>query len=319
MEPDGGASDAGGRDAPLVSVVLPTYDRPEMLAEAVESVANQRYDAVELLVVDDASPTPAEDVVAAAAPPDLRWRCLRHDRNRGANTARNTGIEAANGELLAFLDDDDRWRPEKLEAQVSTFREEGEDVGVVLVGQQFVHGGEETTTRFPDVARDATADLLTDGVGGSFSTIAVRRRLVEAAGPPDERLPAWQDREWLVRLSCHCGFATVRRPLVVRRLGEYDQIGDSFEPKRDVTYPLFLEKHADLATEHGLESRFRASLSLNLASAGLANGYYRDARRFAARAIRCDPRLTSAYLYLALALGGRYTYDTAVRLKRTLG
>ncbi|USZ67224.1 glycosyltransferase [Halorussus salilacus] len=305
-----------GTGDPLVSVVLPTYDRPEMLAEAVESVATQQYSAVELVVVDDASPTPVEEVVAEAAPPELRWRCLRHESNRGANAARNTGIEAAEGDIVAFLDDDDRWKPEKLDAQVSAFRERGDDVGVVLVGQQFVDHGREAVTRMPDVEGNATPELMTDGIGGSFSTIAVGRSVVEEAGLPDERLPAWQDREWLVRLSCHCEFATVQRPLVVRRVGEYDQIGDSFEPKRDVTYPLFLEKHSDLAAEYGLESRFEAWLSCGIASEGLANGYYRDARRFAARAIRTDPLLTTAYIYLALALGGRYTYNAAVRLKR---
>ncbi len=304
------------REAPLVSVVLPTYDRPEKLADAVESVSAQQYSKVELLVVDDASPTPIEQVVAEAASPELEWRCLRHDDNQGANAARNTGIEAASGNILAFLDDDDRWLPEKLDAQISAFRERGADVGVVVVGQQFVDGEKRTTTRFPDIGRSATPDLLSGGVGGSFSTLAVKRWVVEEAGLPDERLPAWQDREWLVRLSCHCDFATIKRPLVIRQVGGYNQISDLFEPKRDITYPLFLEKYSELAAEYGLEQRFKARLSLSLASSALVNGYYRDARRFAAKAIKTDPRLKTAYAYLALALGGRYTYETGVRLKR---
>lgn len=307
----------GEGKAPLVSVVLPTYDRPEKLANAVKSVSAQQYSNIELLVVDDASPTPIEAVVAEAASPELRWRCLRHDDNQGANAARNTGIEAASGDILAFLDDDDRWVPEKLEAQVAVFREQ-EEVGVVVVGQQFVYGDQETTTRIPKINGSATEDLLTGAVSGSFSTIAVRQPVVEKAGLPDERLPAWQDREWLVRLSRHCDFATIQRPLVIRQIGEYEQISDLFEPRRDVTYPLFLEKYTELAAEHGLEQEFKAQLSLNLASSALVNGYYHDARRFAARAIKIDPRFKTAYLYLALALGGRYTYKTGVQLKRAL-
>lgn len=307
----------GERAEPLVSVVLPTYDRPEKLADAVKSVSEQQYSKVELVVVDDASPTPIEPVVADAAPPALRWRCLRHDENQGANAARNTGIEASDGEILAFLDDDDRWLPEKLDAQVSAFRER-DDVGVVVVGQQFVDGNRETTTRIPDIDGSATQDLLTGAVAGSFSTIAVRQEVVEKAGLPDERLPAWQDREWLVRLSCHCDFATIQRPLVIRQIGEYEQISDLFEPRRDITYPLFLEKYTELAAEHDLEKRFKARLSLNMASSALVNGYYHDARRFAAKAIKIDPRFKTAYVYLALALGGRYTYRTGIRLKRAL-
>ncbi|MEF8785092.1 MAG: glycosyltransferase family A protein [Haloarculaceae archaeon] len=306
----------GEKETPLVSVVLPTYDRPEKLTDAVESVSAQQYSNVELLVVDDASPTPMKSVVAEAASSDLRWRYLRHDTNQGANAARNTGIEAANGEILAFLDDDDRWVPEKLATQVSTFRDREPEVGVVVVGQQFVDGNQETTTRVPDIGRTATPDLLAGGVGGSFSTLAVKRWVVEEAGLPDERLPTWQDREWLVRLSCHCEFASIQRPLVIRQVGGYSQISDLFEPKRDVTYPLFLEKYSELAAEYGLEQRFKARLSLSIASSALVNGYYRDARRFAAKAIKTDPRLKTAYAYLALALGGRYTYRTGVRLKR---
>lgn len=304
-------------EQPLVSVVLPTYDRPEMLLEAVESVAAQRYSNVELLVVDDGSPTPARTVLESAAPEDVDWRCLRHEENRGANAARNTGIRAAEGEILAFLDDDDRWLPDKLEAQMAAFRDR--DVGVVLVGQQFVTEDETaTTTILPTVEGDATPGLIDDGIGGPFSTIAVRRSVVDEAGLPDDRFPAWQDREWLLRLSCHCRFAAVREPLVVRRSGSYAQIGDRFEPKRDTTYPLFVEKHRELAAEHGRERQFLARLATRIAAAGLANGHYADARKFAAKAIRTNPAVRDAYLYFLLSLGGDRTYRSAARFKRTV-
>ncbi len=197
------------------------------------------------------------------------------------------------------------------------FREQ-DDVGVVVVGQQFVDGGKDTTTRVPNIDGSATQDLLTGAVAGAFSTIAVRREVVEKAGLPDERLPAWQDREWLIRLSCHCDFAAVKRPLVIRQTGEYEQISDLFEPRRDITYPLFLEKYTELAAEHDVEQRFKARLSLGMATSALTNAYYHDARRFAANAIKIDPRIKTAYVYLALALGGRYTYRTGIRLKRAL-
>ena len=300
---------------PLVSVVLPTYDRPEMLVEAVESVASQTYPAIELIVVDDCSPTPAAALLETHAPDGLEWNCLRHDSNRGANTARNTGIRAANGDILAFLDDDDRWKPEKLEAQVAAIQD---DVGVVVVGQQYVHDGEETTTTLPTVDGNATAALIGDGIAGPFSTIAVRRSVLEEAGLPDERFPAWQDREWLLRLSCYCRFGAIRRPLVVRRQGDYEQISNKFEAKRDTTYPLYLEKHRNLAAEHGRERLFVAQLAAGIAAAGLANGYYGDARKFAAKAIRTHPLVRSAYVYLLLALGGSHTYRSAARIKRAV-
>ncbi|WP_290818578.1 glycosyltransferase [Halovivax sp.] len=309
--------ETGDPDAsPLVSVVLPTYDRPRMLVEAVESVAAQAYPNLELLVVDDGSPTPAATILEERAPSALEWRCLRHDENRGANAARNTGIRAAAGEYVAFLDDDDRWSPETVASQVAALWGAGERAGVALVGQRTLHGDDETAIRLPTIEGEATGDLMAGEPAGTFSTMLVRRSVVDDAGLPDERFPALQDREWMIRLSRHCEFVSVREPLVERRFGDYEQIDDAFEPKRDTTHPLFLEKHRELAAEHGRERQFRAWLATTVAGTGLTNGHYGDARRFALRAIRSNPRARRAYVYLALALGGHLTYRSAVRFAR---
>ncbi|NGM68566.1 glycosyltransferase family 2 protein [Natronolimnobius sp. AArcel1] len=303
-------------DQPLVSVVLPTYDRPDMLIEAVDSVANQTYPSIELIVVDDCSPTPAADVLEERGPDDLEWRCYRHEENRGANTARNTGIRESVGECIAFLDDDDRWEPDKIELQINAF--DDDDVGVVVVGQRYISRDTQTATNLPSVEGDATAALIGDATAGPFSTIAVRRSAIEDAGTPDERFPAWQDREWLLRLSCHCEFASVRQPLVIRRYGDYEQIGNDFEGKRDTSYPLYLEKHQELAAEHDRERLFEAQLATGVAAAGITNGHYSDARSFAVKAVRTKPRFLPAYLYLTLAVGGPYLYEIATRCKHGL-
>ncbi|MFC6718694.1 glycosyltransferase family 2 protein [Natrialbaceae archaeon GCM10025810] len=304
-------------ERPLVSVIIPTYDRPEMLVEAVESVVAQDYPSLELIVVDDGSSSPAEEALSGVVPDGFAFRCLRHETNRGANAARTTGIREANGDVLAFLDDDDRWKPEKIGIQVSALRDD--DIGVAIVGQEFTtKHGERTTIQLPDVDPAATESLLGNAVAGPFSTIAVEASVVEETGPPDERFPAWQDREWLLRLSRHCRFESIRRPLVVRRIGRYEQIGDRFEPLRDVSYPLYVEKHRELAALYGREREFLARRAMSIACAGLANGYYADARRFALRAIRTYPPLRDAYLYLFIALIGPHAYRSASQVKRTV-
>lgn len=305
-------------EGPLVSVVLPTYDRPEMLVEAVESIERQSYSNIELVVVDDASPIPVREVLADRSIDDIQWRCFRHDSNRGANAARNTGIRKSNGDLVAFIDDDDRWLPEKIEAQVAMFREGGEDVGVTLVAQKVEYEGEVTTVRVPEVEGDATPKLLEGKTGGTFSAIAVRRSAIDAAGLPDERFPSWQDREWLVRLSRHCKFAVDPRPLVVKRGGDYRQIGNEFETKRDVSYPLFLEKHRDLAAEYDREQKFVSSLTCTLAVEGLQNNFHEDARRLALKAMRIDPGLSTAWISLVLSLTGPRFYRSIARCRQTI-
>lgn len=302
-------------DTPLVSVVLPTYDRPDKLGTAVESVAAQTYQHIELVVVDDASPTPAESVLDSVAPDSLTYSYIRHDENRGANAARNTGIRAASGDIVSFIDDDDYWEPTKTEVEVSRFAADPR-VGVVLHSQRLVHEGTLTTVRRPEVRSDATADLLTGKAGAMFSAISARRSAIEATGLPDEDLPAWQDREWLIRLSTETQFAVETDPLVTRRSGDYDQIEDSFESKRDVSYPRLLERHRPLAARFGQENRFVASLSNALANTALRNGYRRDARRYALRSIRHDPTELSPYLCLLLGFTGDRLFRFLVGCKR---
>lgn len=303
-------------EGPLVSVVLPTYARPEALAEAVESVSMQTYPNIELIVVDDASPTPAREILTERCTDDIQWQCFRHDSNRGANAARNTGIRESNGEIVAFIDDDDYWLPEKIDVQVMMFREGGEEVGVALVAQKVLHEGQVTTVRVPEVGGNATPELLEGKTGGTFSAIAVRRSAIDAAGLPDKRFPSWQDREWLVRLSRHCKFAVDPRPLVVKRRGNYLQIGDEFETKRDISYPRFLEKHRDLAAKYDREREFVSSLSRILAAQGLQNGSHKDARRLALKAIRVNPEPSSAWISLVLSLTGPRVYRLLSQLKQ---
>lgn len=116
------------QSGPLVSVVIPTYYRNERLTSAIESVRSQRYDPVEILVVDDSGEGHARPI---AQQYDLTY--IAHDRRRGANRARTTGIEQASGTYVQLLDDDDRLHPEKISRQV-TVLERKRDVGVVYCG-----------------------------------------------------------------------------------------------------------------------------------------------------------------------------------------
>ncbi|MDS0300427.1 glycosyltransferase [Halogeometricum sp. S1BR25-6] len=307
-------------DQPLVSVVLPAYGRPEYLDAAVESVADQTYAPVELLVVDDCSPDPIRPVVDAAETGALHdVRVLRHDVNRGACAARNTGIEAASGEFVAFLDDDDYWRAEAVERRVDAFESAGDDVGFVYAGQEYVTtDGETTNYRVPETRGWVTRDLFRGAPLCPFSSVMVRRSAVEEAGPLDTRFPSWQDREWYLRLSEVCAFEAVEEPLVVRRVDSHGKISDDYERKRDVSYPLFLEKHRPLARRYGKrhENALVAAQSRSLAHSALENGYHNDAVRLLLRSVRYDPTQTSSYPLLAVSLGGERTAEAARRLKR---
>lgn len=305
----------GRTERPLISVVIPTYNRPTRLRRAVETVLAQTYDEVELLVVDDHSEMPARETLSDVSFDEIaRVEHVRHETNRGANAARNTGIEAANGKFVAFLDDDDLWEPEKLERQMSVFSKSGPDVGLVYTGRRYVDAeGNELLTETPVNRGDVTKAILCGGAIAEFSAVMVRANVVSKAGLPDERFPSWQDREWYLRLSLHCEFEFVPEPLTIRQKGYDDQINTNYEAKKGVSYPLFVEKHRSLAADNGryYERRFVASLSKMLAMSAMKNGYYADARRFFLRTLYYYPLCIECYLYLLALFGGKRTYRTA--------
>ncbi|VTT88144.1 probable glycosyl transferase [Halorubrum sp. DM2] len=299
-------------DRPLVSAVVITCDRPEKLVGALASLRRQTYPNLELVVVDG-SREPVESLVRRCAG-DLPVT-YRRDDGEGPGAARNLGIRATNGEYVAFLDDDDRWLPEKTERQVAAF-----DPGVVAVytGQFAVRDGERVGGRTSSLSGDVTEELLRGAACGPTSTVMVRRSAIDAVGGFDEELPIWEDREWYVRLSKRGAFRPVPEELVQRGFGEYDQLTDDFEAARDVAYPRFLATHRELAAEYGpdCERALVASLSRKLGATAMENGRYADARRWLSCSLRHEPGRARTWIYLALSLGGSPAWNGVRRVRR---
>jgi len=119
---------------PLVSVIIPVYNRAQRLATALRSVAEQTLPDWEAVVVDDGSSDESADVAVRVGLPG-KVRVVRHERNQGPSAARNTGILAARGRYVSFLDSDDSWHPEKLSRQVEVV-EADSSPGMVLCATQ---------------------------------------------------------------------------------------------------------------------------------------------------------------------------------------
>jgi glycosyltransferase involved in cell wall biosynthesis len=302
----------------LVSVVIPTYGRNEYLSEAVQSVIDQTYDRIELIIVDDGSPTPIADTLTEVSFESLESsEIIRHDENQGANVARNSGIRAAQGKFIAFLDDDDRWVETKIERQVVAFEEAGPNVGVVYTGKR-AENKQETAVKTPTWSGTVVKELLRGKNFGQFSAIMVRSDVIDEAGLPDERFPCWQDRDWFFRLAQHCEFEPIPEPLTIRRTSHDDRIGLNFEEKRDVAYPLFVSKHFPLAAEHGpeYESVFLASLRTSVGKSAVMKGEFRQARTYFLLAFSAYPLYRPCHRYLLASLGGKWTYKASQLVRR---
>jgi len=314
----------GERAEPLVSVVVPTYDRPDRVERAVASVADQTYDRIEVVVVDDCSETPVADALSRDhADAFERFEVARHDRNRGGSAARNTGIRASEGEYVALLDDDDRWVPQKLARQVELF--DRRDVGVVTTGAKVLDENGQLLRRYrhddlPDDPVALTKRLLCRNVVGSCSAVVVDREVVDAVGGFDERFPSWQDLEWYVRLSRHCRFGAVPDPLLVYRRDADQRVSDDLDALTDRTYPLFVETFGPVAAEYGplFERKMRAWTTYRVGHQLVMAGRVGEARRFLTRAVGLYPFESTFYVHCLPALGGSPTYEAARRTKRAL-
>lgn len=313
------ADDPERGDRPLVSVVLPTYDRPSYLQSAVESVLDQTYEPVELVVVDDHSEQPAAatldgmDLDALSA-----VRIRRHESNRGVNAARNTGISAATGEYVAFLDDDDQWMPEKTARQVAVLESAGPDVGVAYTGVRTVLP-DGTGTRIPStVCGDMTKALLCRNVVGSMSVVMVRADLARTV-PLDESFPAWADLAWYVDLSLETGFRRFPEPLAVYEFTSHGRLSDDLSKKR-AGYERFLERFDPVAAEYGrwFRRKMRACAAFRLGKSAMGTGDYAAARRLFATALARYPLEPTFGVHLVAAAGGRRAHGVARRLRRRL-
>ncbi|WP_273838467.1 glycosyltransferase family 2 protein [Halococcus sp. PRR34] len=304
-------------DTDTVSVVLPTHNRADVLPRALDSVLEQTHENLEVIVVDDASTDDTESVIGDYG--DDRITYVRHEKSRGGSGARNTGIERASGTFVAFLDDDDEWRPHKLEAQLDAYDRADGDVGVVYVGIENVDSrGRTNGVNSSCIEGDVTRELLLRNFTGSFSVLLADAETVERTGPLDERFPSWQDWEYYIRLSRHAKFVAVPEPLVVRHNAAHEQISDDVRAKLTETYPLFRDKFAPLAAECGpwFERRRRGRLLFQLGYSALSNGQYGLSRRLLTRSLVYDPTNKRVYVYWLSSLGGRYTYRPVQALKR---
>ncbi len=287
-----------------VSVIIPTHNRAGLLPRAARSVLNQTFRELELIIVDDASTDETEQVVAALNDPRVRY--IRHDRNRGAPAARNTGIEAAHGKYVAFQDSDDEWLPEKLEKQMEVFKP-GSDADVVYCRMLLERAGSTITIPGPEITV-VQGDVLSQLLAGNFvstQTLLLRRECLEKVGGFDTRLPRFQDWELVIRLAEAYRFRFVNETLV----RAYETPGNisSDDAAGARAMEIILEKHRPAFEQCPV------SLAMHLYNVGnfkCLNGALPAGRSNLFKAVKLRPRRRKAWLALALALLGTRVYKS---------
>jgi len=237
------------KKVPKVSVIIPTYNRAHLVGRAIRSVLNQTYQDFEIIVVDDHSTDNTEEVVKSFNDPRIRY--IRHEKNRGGSAARNTGIRAARGEYIAFLDDDDYWLPTKVEKQISLFEQAPADVGMVYSGFALVnpscsriYGLHKPRCRGRLSAKEIFSWITTT------STMMVRKDFLIQIGGFDERLSVFEDPDLRIRLAQICRFDYIDEVQVL-----YGPQGNPCPEVVSKASTHFLDKHKHLINELSPEQK----------------------------------------------------------------
>ena len=293
------------REAPLVSVIIPTYNGACFLAQTIESVLAQTYPSLEVLVVDDGS---TDATWAVTAGYGSRVRYVRQ-ANAGTAAARNRGVVEARGEYVALLDHDDLWLPHKLERQLPFFAGDPA-IGVVFAGIEFfrTRTGEVTAQYFPGPEL-GPHDLLAHRVL-PIQTVVFRRSALDAVGPFDEGLRGTDDWDLGIRLSMRFRMVGVPETLARVRLHPGQQGGNARSMYRQAR--LVLQKHRTLhpgcracreawaASRQILQADF-AAVRRGQARDAWGEGRYAAALEHTVAAVWHEPALISRRLRRALS------------------
>lgn len=205
---------------PLISVIIPAYNRAWCLARAIDSVLGQSFSDYELIVVDDGSNDETDLVLA---PYGDALRMIRQP-NRGVSAARNTGIQAAKGHWIALLDSDDHWLTDKLKAQIDWLTAHP-DYRICQTEEIWIRDGRRVNPKKRHrkhgghiFERCLPLCLV------SPSAVMIDRRLLEEVGGFDEDLPACEDYDLWLRIACSLPIGLVNEPLIVKTGGHADQL-----------------------------------------------------------------------------------------------
>jgi glycosyltransferase involved in cell wall biosynthesis len=260
-------------DGTLVSAIIPTYNRSHTVCSAIDSVLAQTYSPIEIIVVDDGSSDETEVKLRRYG---SKVRVIRQP-NAGAAAARNTGVRASRGEIVAFLDSDDIWLPEKTGKQVAALRAAGRSACCCVSNMRLCFNGGRTGTSFelaglnqllPEGLWLNPAEVLATRFMMFNQGVIIRRESFENLGGFDETLKLLEDYDLALRLSLQGSWAFVSEPLVVWRQSE-DSLSHVFK-QSTVFRDAWRSVVVDAAKKMPASPGYRRARNLALRACGAA-------------------------------------------------
>ncbi len=211
------------KNTPLVTAVIPTFNRGWCLADAVTSVMDQTYPAMEIIVVDDGSTDNTRQVLT----PFMNSITLLHQENKGVSAARNLAVKKSTGRFVAFLDSDDRWTPDKTACQVDFFQRHP-DAMICQTEEIWIRNGKRVNPKFKH--KKPSGMIFEPSLKlclVSPSAVMMRREFFDIKGYFDEALPACEDYDLWLRTATDMPIFLVDRPCTIKQGGHPDQLSSA--------------------------------------------------------------------------------------------
>jgi len=255
-------------NGPLVSAIVATYNRAHIVARAIESILGQTYENIEVVVVDDGS---TDDTLVMLARYGRRISVITQ-KNAGPSAARNRGIQAASGDIIAFLDSDDIWLPDKIRRQVALLQRVPKSVPCCVCDATLQFTSRPVTTSFENADLEPAEEEglwlnPTETLINRFvlfnQTAAIRREALGKVGSFDETLRYLEDADLALRLSLLGPFAFIRESLAIYNPGSAGSLAEEALKKN---FPLkentvkIRERVHDAVTKNGDYAPLHASV-----------------------------------------------------------
>jgi len=299
-----------------VSVIIPTYNRAHLIERTIQGVLSQTYNEFELIIVDDCSIDNTEEVIKSIS--DKRLKYIRHEKNKGASAARNTGILAAKGKYIAFQDSDDEWLPEKLEKQVNALENAPPEVGGVYTGAWIVEGHNKTYSPLPWMKKqgDLYECMLKRQSFIYLQAVMLKRECINKAGMFDEDLAIVHDNELFFRISKYYHFNFINERLVI-----VHKTPGSLTTKLDTLVNdsnILLQKYENIRTNGIFLAAHYRCIGHDLC----ACGWVKEGRTYLINAFKANPLNITPLLAAAVSLLGhnsyKRTYAVFLNIRRKL-
>ncbi|MFB6226503.1 MAG: glycosyltransferase family 2 protein [Candidatus Paceibacteria bacterium] len=242
----------------LVSAIIPTYNCAPWIQEAIESILNQTYKNIEIIIIDDGSTDNTKEVLE----PYIKKNKIKYfyQENQGSAKARNKGVKKAQGEYIAFLDADDIWLPKKTEKQIKSIKKHPK-IKLVISNSYLTNEEGRVINKYTNFIPEDTKDIIKDfflrKIGKNTPTIFAERKAVLSIGGFDGSLPQREDHFFLMKMSQKYKIKHLKEPLVKIRdrenstgqlpLGDPSKILDEFMPfiNKSIKEFSFLKKYRD--------------------------------------------------------------------------